>query len=86
MADRIVRVSGRTRNYDKEGRWEAQPAQVKMRVERNTARREMVARVGKAALAGKEVDHVKALSRGGSTAKSNLQIISRHANRSKGAR
>jgi len=37
--------------------------------------------VGKAALKGKDVDHKKPLSRGGSNARSNLQVLSVRENR-----
>ena len=48
---------------------------------RNKARREMLRIHGKAALKGKDVDHKKALSAGGSGAMSNLRIRSVHSNR-----
>lgn len=76
-------------DYQKNRAWylkrEASKAGVEKRVERAKARREMVA-AGK--LSGphdpREVDHVKSLAKGGSgTAKSNLQVISRRANRVK---
>jgi len=35
---------------------------------------------------GKEVDHKKPLSKGGSTAKSNLRVVSKAVNRKKGNR
>jgi hypothetical protein len=50
------------------------------RAERNRARRE--AGLAKGDL--REVDHVRALAKGGSYAKSNRRVVSRHANRVKG--
>ena len=46
------------------------------------ARRNVIKKFGKAAVAGKDVDHKRALSRGGSNHASNLRIISAAANRS----
>jgi hypothetical protein len=65
--------------YDK--KYQATPEEVHKRVMRNKARREMLRIHGKAALKGKDVDHKKALSAGGSGAMSNLRIRSVHSNR-----
>ena len=65
--------------YDKA--YQARPEQVKKRVARNKARREMLKIHGKAALKGKDIDHKKALEAGGSGAMSNLRIRSVHSNR-----
>jgi 5-methylcytosine-specific restriction endonuclease McrA len=56
--------------------------QKKNRAKRNAARSQMEAegRVSKGD--GKDVDHIKPLSKGGSTAKSNLKVKSKSANRS----
>lgn len=35
---------------------------------------------------GKEVDHIKPLSKNGSNGKKNLRVVSRHTNRIKGAK
>ncbi len=63
---------------------EASPEGVKKRAERARGRR---AAIASGALHGKhdprEVDHKKPLAKGGSGAKSNLQVISRTANRKK---
>jgi len=77
------------RDYKKEGEWQSKPEQVKARVARNKARREMEkeGRVHKGD--GKEVDHKKFL--GGkdgkvtksTTDKSNLRVVSRETNRKK---
>jgi 5-methylcytosine-specific restriction endonuclease McrA len=56
--------------------------QKKNRAKRNAARSQMEAegRVSKGD--GKDVDHIKPLSKGGSTAKSNLKVKPKSANRS----
>jgi len=68
------------RNYQKENEYKSQPAQIKARVERNRARRIMQ----EAGLVhkgdGKEVDHIKPISKGGSTTRSNLRVVSASAN------
>lgn len=66
-------------DYDK--KYQARPEQVRKRVLRNKARREMLKIHGKKALKGKDVDHKKALSSGGSGARSNLRIRSASSNR-----
>lgn len=65
--------------YDK--KYQARPEQVRKRVLRNKARREMLRIHGKEALKGKDIDHKKALSAGGTGARSNLRIRSASANR-----
>lgn len=65
--------------YDKA--YQARPEQVKKRVARNKARREMLKIHGKKALKGKDIDHKKALVAGGSNARSNLRIRSASSNR-----
>lgn len=68
------------RNYAKENAWENTPAQVKRREARNRARRKAVRKYGKAALKGKELDHV-GYHRTGSLDKVPTKVVSRHANR-----
>ena len=62
---------------------EASPEGVRKRVERDQARTKMI----KAGVISKhdkrEVDHKKALDKGGGNARGNLQILSRTANRRK---
>lgn len=74
------------RDYKKEGEWQAKPEQVKDRVARNKARRQME-KEGKVHKGdGKEVDHKKPLggkSNSNDNSKGNLQVISRAANRRK---
>lgn len=65
--------------YDR--RYQAQPEQVKKRVNRNAARRMMIKKHGKAALKGKDIDHKNGDATNNS--KSNLQIMDRSANRAK---
>ena len=78
---------GRCRDYNKEyQRDHASHRAIEQRSERNQARaREMKAgHVHKGD--GKEVDHIQPLSKGGSNAPSNTQVVSRHFNRVKGAK
>jgi len=65
--------------YDK--KHQAKRSEVKKRVMRNKARREMLRIHGKAALKGKDIDHKKSLASGGSGNRSNLRIRSASANR-----
>lgn len=63
-------------------KYHASPKAKKQRAMRNKARRE-AEREGKVSKGdGKEVDHKRALSNGGSNAKSNRRIVSRKTNRS----
>lgn len=74
-----------TRDYAKEYReYHGKPEQVRNRSSRNKARRLMIkeGRVRKGD--GREVDHKQPLSKGGSNRRSNLKILSRRANRTKG--
>lgn len=71
------------RNYRKEyDEYHASPEQKKRRAERNRDRRAAEKKHGKAALKGKEVDHVNA-PRTGDLAGSKTQIISKTSNRKK---
>jgi len=65
--------------YDKE--YQARPAQVRKRVLRNAARKLMIKKHGKTALKNKDIDHKRGTEAGNGA--SNLQIISKSANRSK---
>lgn len=71
--------TGRNYAYDKE--YQKSQKQVKNRVKRNAARREMTKTRGKAAMKGKDVDHKKALSKGGGNGKKNLRLTSPKKNR-----
>lgn len=71
------------RDYKKEYRdFHGKPAQIKARATRNAAR----ASKGLTKGDGKEVDHKTALSKGGGNSKGNLRVVTRHANRTKGAK
>ena len=71
------------RNYKKEyARDHASPAAKRNRAKRNAARRKAGLKKGD----GREVDHVKPLSRGGSNSSRNTRVVSRKVNRSKGAK
>jgi 5-methylcytosine-specific restriction endonuclease McrA len=68
------------RDYKRENKYKAQPEQIKARVDRNRARRMMIA-AGKAKVGdGKQVDHIKPISKGGKTVMSNLRVVTAAAN------
>jgi len=70
------------RDYKKENIYKARPEQIKMRVERNKARREAI-RAGRVKKGdGKEIDHIIPLSKGGSNTKSNTRIRTKSQNSS----
>lgn len=70
------------RDYKKEYRdFHGKPEQIRRRAARNKARSVMGLKKGD----GKEVDHKKPLSKGGSNGKKNLRVVSRGTNRKKGA-
>ncbi len=71
------------RDYAKEYRASRRPDRRRDNILRKRARRLMIKKHGKAALRGKEVDHVKPLKAGGSNGLSNLKISGRAANRRK---
>jgi hypothetical protein len=70
------------RNYRREyDKYQGKPEQIKNRAKRNAARTEMV-KEGRASKGdGKDVDHRMPLSKGGSTSKKNLRVVSVHTNR-----
>ena len=71
-----------SRNYDKEyANYQGTETQKKNRAQRNKARR-MLIREGVAAKGdGKDVDHIKPMKSGGTSARSNLRMRSKSANR-----
>lgn len=70
------------RDYRKEyDNYHGKPEQRANRSSRNKARRKVAASRGKAAVAGKDVDHVDGNPR--NNAASNLRVTSKKANRSK---
>lgn len=75
------------RNYKQKYKdYHSTGTQKKNRAARNTARSTMAA-AGKVSKGdGKEVDHKKPLSKGGSTSKSNLRVVAKAVNRKKGNR
>jgi hypothetical protein len=76
-------MARKPRDYKKEyADYQGKPEQIKRRAERNKDRKAAEKRVGKAALKGKEVDHINA-PRKGSLKKAKTQIISKAANRRK---
>ena len=72
------------RQYDRELQWEHKHKKnrVKDRAARNSARSIVKKKVGAAAIAGKDVGHKKAVSRGGKNGLANLFVQSPGANRS----
>lgn len=78
-----TKAKPKKRDYKKEYKqYHAKPEQKKNRAARNSARKTMGLKVGDK----REVDHKKPLAKGGTNAKSNLQVMSRTANRKKGAK
>ena len=70
------------RKYTQATAYEDTPEQVKNRVARNKARAQLM-KEGKVSKGdGKDVDHIKPLSKGGSSSKSNLKVKSASSNRS----
>jgi len=71
------------RNYRKEYKeYHGKPEQRKNRSLRNQARRKLKLKKGD----GKEVDHKKPLSKGGTNGRKNLRAVSRKTNRKKGSK
>ena len=72
------------RQYDRELAWEHKhkKTRVKDRAQRNAARSAVKKKVGAAAIAGKDVGHKKAVSKGGSNGLANLFVQNPGANRS----
>ena len=69
------------RDYkDEYAKYQGKPEQIAKRSERNKARR--IAVKAGMDVAGKDVDHIKALSKGGTSTVSNLRAVSPTANRS----
>ena len=62
--------------------YQGKPDQLKKRAERNTARAAMTKKGAVHKGDGKDVDHVKALSKGGTNAAGNLRVKPASANRS----
>lgn len=75
-----------SRDYSYDTKYESSSKQRSARVERDLARRELSkeGRVSKGD--GKDVDHIRPVSKGGTNKPSNLRAISASANRAKGNR
>jgi 5-methylcytosine-specific restriction endonuclease McrA len=77
----------RQRNYRREyDQYHAKLEQKKNRALRNRARNDAKKDGAVKKGDGKEIDHKKPLSKGGSNSKSNRRVVSRKANRKKGAK
>jgi hypothetical protein len=61
--------------------YQGTPEQIAKRSQRNKARRLMEKDVGKAAIAGKDVNHKRMIKDGGTNARSNLEVSSVAKNR-----
>jgi len=71
------------RDYDREYKeYHSKPEQIANRSDRTTARREANATGVTSKGDGKDLDHRKPLSKGGTSAKSNLRAVSKSENRS----
>ena len=80
---RMKVVNGRkVRDYSQQREYNATPEATAKRVANNQARRE-AARQGKVKVGdGKDVDHKRPLSKGGSNSASNLRVVPKSVNRS----
>jgi hypothetical protein len=58
-----------------------EPTHIKGRSQRNSARRIVAKDLGKAAIQGKDVNHIVMVKDGGSNARKNLNVQSEHKNR-----
>lgn len=71
------------RDYKKENRlYNSKPEQIKARTERTTLRRQSNAAGTTHVGDGKDIDHIKPLSKGGANTKGNSRVVSEAANRS----
>ena len=71
------------RDYKKEyAKYAGKPAAIKARSERTTLRREANAKGITHKGDGKDLDHIKPLSKGGANKLSNTRVVSEHQNRS----
>lgn len=61
--------------------YQAKPSEVKKREERNLARAHAKKRLGASAIKGKDIDHIRPLSEGGSASDSNTRVRSVSSNR-----
>ena len=78
----MPRMKNGKRDYSQQRQYNATPEATAKRVKNNQARAEAI-KAGKASVGdGKDVDHIKPLSKGGSNNASNLRVVSSGTNRS----
>lgn len=78
----MPRMKNGKRDYTQQRVYNASPAATAKRVENNAARRQAISQ-GKAKVGdGRDVDHKRPLSKGGTNASSNLRVVPRSENRS----
>ena len=78
----MPRMKNGKRDYSQQRVYNATPAATAKRVANNSARAGAI-KAGKAKVGdGKDVDHIKPLSKGGSNKKSNLRVVPASVNRS----
>jgi 5-methylcytosine-specific restriction endonuclease McrA len=83
----VITLPTKKRNYKKEyAEYHSKPEQKKNRAKRNSARATALKAGTVKKGDGKEVDHIKPLSKGGSNTKKNTRVVSRATNRKKGAK
>lgn len=71
------------RDYKRENElYNSRPEQIKRRSERTVTRRQSNAAGTTSKGDGKDIDHIKPLSKGGSNSKSNQRVVSKSTNRS----
>lgn len=76
-------MATKPRDYKAEyANYQGKPEQIKNRAQRNKARREMAAEGKVHKGDGMDVDHIKAMDKGGKTASGNLRVVTDNANRS----
>lgn len=80
----MKKVNGKSvRDYKRENElYNSKPEQIKNRSERTVARRKANEDGTTSKGDGKDLDHKKPLSRGGTSAKSNLRVVDKSTNRS----
>lgn len=82
-----TKATGRVRDFRREYlMYHASPEQKKKRAARNAARRTMAKAGAVKKGDGKDVDHKKSLKSGGTSARSNLRVLSKSANRSRNSK
>ncbi len=71
------------RDYKRENElYNSRPEQRKARSERTTARNQAISEGRAARGDGKDLDHIKPISKGGTSARSNTRVVSQSSNRS----